>query len=407
MQNWGLHCYIFIDQLDEQESSPPRSRYQPEFSYSAIRDYSPPRNRYQDYSAGSRYSTFGDYSGARGCQSIGAFRDYSAVSGHGGFRNYSAVSGYRAFKDYSGGSGSGALRDYSARSRYRPTDNHSSDDCSPPKSRYHDHSSDDCSPPRSRYHDHSSDDYSLPRSRYRPTDNYSSDDCSPPRSRYHDHSSDDDSPPRSRPRSRYRPTDNHSSDDYSPPRSRYQPENSPNAIRAQFPRRSKSRPEVSPNPIISPRSGYQPEISPDAIKAIILEVMKEYGVKLKDIRKVRHLRFEMKGFAWFACPKRDNYWPSAHAWCILDLKTQTLCDRYKQGCKKCESKASPEFTPDSIRRMAKRAVKLFLIRTGKLASDPPNTDTDESQGGAPHDEDRCSKCQKLGHSCWKRIGRAR
>ena len=108
-------------------------------------------------------------------------------------------------------------------------------------------------------------------------------------------------------------------------------------------------------------------------------------------------------FAWFICPKKHRYWGSARAWCVIDLKEQTICYRYKQGCKKCDSNAYPEFPERVIRKVAEFAVKWFLILTGKLECEPPNTDTvtGKRRGKGPHDEQRCDKCLKLGRCCWK------
>ena len=170
------------------------------------------------------------------------------------------------------------------------------------------------------------------------------------------------------------------------------------------------------------RSGYQPEISPDDIKDIIKEAMHAEGITRrdvpreweftspKDVKDKSKRFFEVKGFAWFACPKRHKYWhkrhkywPSAHSWCFMDLKTRTICYRDKQKCKKCESKASPEFMEDALEIMAEYAVESFLIRTGRkqLDKDPKSTDTKKTNGG-PHDEERCGRCRRLKRSCWKK-----
>ena len=112
--------------------------------------------------------------------------------------------------------------------------------------------------------------------------------------------------------------------------------------------------------------------------------------------------FETKGFAWFSCPKKHHRWPSAQSWCFIDLKTQTICYRDRQKCKKCESESAPEFTEESIERMAAYVVKKFLIKMKRLhpVYSGSSTDTAQTQGG-PHDEVRCGKCRRLGRSCWK------
>ena len=159
---------------------------------------------------------------------------------------------------------------------------------------------------------------------------------------------------------------------------------------------------------------YEPEASPGIVKRIIKAAMDKKGVYKEKIPQERAFTspkdargskryFEVKGFAWFRCPGRDNRWPSAHSWCFIDLKTQTICYRDTQDCRKCESEADPEFTEESLERMAEYAVKRYLIKTGELDSvfNPSIGDSDRETQGGPHDEDRCSRCRRLGGSCWK------
>ena len=143
--------------------------------------------------------------------------------------------------------------------------------------------------------------------------------------------------------------------------------------------------------------------------------MAEKGVRTEHIPNERPFRspedagrhskryFEVKGFAWYCCPTRDNRWPSAHSWCCLDLKKQAICDRDAQDCRKCESEVNPEFTEESLERMAEYAVKRYLIKTGELHAvfNPKLDDGDRETQGGPHDEERCGKCKRLGRSCWK------
>ena len=122
------------------------------------------------------------------------------------------------------------------------------------------------------------------------------------------------------------------------------------------------------------------------------------GESTKDSKRY----FEVKGFAWFCCPMRDNRWPSAHAWCCIDLKEQNICYCDVQDCRNCEAKASPEFTEESIERMAEYAVKRYRIRTGDPKQVPFYSSISERETeGGPHDEERCSRCRRLGRSCWK------
>ena len=116
--------------------------------------------------------------------------------------------------------------------------------------------------------------------------------------------------------------------------------------------------------------------------------------------------FEAKGFAWFSCPQKHNRWPSAHSWCFIDLKTQSICYRDNQGCRKCDSTIAPEFQRESVERMARYVVKKFLRRTGRRPigkhSHHSASAPEEIQGG-PHDVQRCGKCKRLGRSCWKTV----
>ncbi len=146
--------------------------------------------------------------------------------------------------------------------------------------------------------------------------------------------------------------------------------------------------------------------------------MAEQNVKVTDIpadlmfthpsnHKKSKRYFEVKGFAWFTCKKSHDkgnfrHWPSAHAWCFIDLKEQRICYRDVQECKEDNSRTdSPEFTEEALKRMIKYVVTSFLIRTGKK-SIPQRADTETEQTDrGPHDERRCGKCQRLGRSCWK------
>ena len=163
--------------------------------------------------------------------------------------------------------------------------------------------------------------------------------------------------------------------------------------------------------------GLQPE------QLIIAEVMEEKNVSPDDIpvespfvpsRPANQIDgskryFRVKGFAWFREHDNDGItctrtWPSAHSWCIMDLKQQRIVKRFSQDCQKCEGSAQPEFEEEAIRRMAEYAVKSYLIRSGKLQRDPLSyvrDPLDDHEGQQPHDQARCGMCQALGRSCWK------
>ncbi len=155
-----------------------------------------------------------------------------------------------------------------------------------------------------------------------------------------------------------------------------------------------------------------PEISEEAIREIIRMEMDRQNVR---ITKIDRRMFEVKGFAWITCTKnhpgkKENgvrHWPSAHAWCKIDLMKQTICYRYFQGCKKhgLKDRPKPEFTKNGIEKMAKYVVTAFQIWKGLIINDKTplySTETGETDGGH-HDEQLCVKCRKLKRSCWKRI----
>ena len=154
---------------------------------------------------------------------------------------------------------------------------------------------------------------------------------------------------------------------------------------------------------------------------IISEVMEEYKVtprqipyelpfnirEIESISRKSHRYFKVKGFAWFrshnACARS---WPSAHAWCVIDLKEQTVCYEFKQDCQSCDEAVTPEYDSDVFREMVEFAVKLYLKRTGRMPYDDlaerfERLDIGEDDRG-PHDEGRCEVCKLLGHSCWKK-----
>lgn len=153
------------------------------------------------------------------------------------------------------------------------------------------------------------------------------------------------------------------------------------------------------------------EISHAAIQEIIERAMAEKGVTKQEIpiespfttpESARHSKryFETKGFAWFSCPGNCHRWSSAHSWCFIDLKKQTICYRDAQNCRKCESVAEPEFTEESVERMTEYAVMRYLIKIGTLyAVSNPNMGKNVTKGRL-HDATLCEMCKRLGRSCW-------
>ena len=152
-------------------------------------------------------------------------------------------------------------------------------------------------------------------------------------------------------------------------------------------------------------------------RRVIAEVMREEGLQSADIpqepevnpeilEQIRGSKryFRCKAFASFESHDGcGNSWKSAHAWCVLDLKEQCIVHHWCQGCQQCEGKSSPSYDEQSVRRMAKFAVKVCLIRLGRREDDRSAafdlSDLERVLQG-PHDETRCEMCQTLGHRCW-------
>ena len=135
--------------------------------------------------------------------------------------------------------------------------------------------------------------------------------------------------------------------------------------------------------------------------------MAKKGVKEEDIPRenpftspdnaqdsVRYI--EVKGFAWFHC-KKNHEWASPHSWCFVDLKTQTICYRDTQQCRECSAKTAPEFTQESLEKMAEFVVQKFLVKTKKIRSVCRHKIA-ALRGG--HIQQNCGKCKRLGRGCW-------
>ena len=142
-------------------------------------------------------------------------------------------------------------------------------------------------------------------------------------------------------------------------------------------------------------------VEDEEVRKIICEELKKKDHRPIDIIQMRFCR-EVKGFAWFYC-SCNRQWPSAHAWCIVDLNELTISLPLptQQACRDCESWIYPNFDGEAIKRMAAYAVKCCLIKMGLLDKEP-SMDTDRIDTQGPHDEERCRKCIKKGRSCWKK-----
>ena len=160
---------------------------------------------------------------------------------------------------------------------------------------------------------------------------------------------------------------------------------------------------------------------------VIARVMKEKGVSARlvprepktnpdsvDAVAISRRYFRVKGFARFQRHQKPRgghcgrTWPSAHAWCIMDLKEQGIILKFGQDCQKCEGMVFPEFDEEALERMADYAVDSYLRKIGALPRQHEPLDMSDlgdalEDGKPPHDEKRCHMCQSLGRSCWKKF----
>ena len=153
-------------------------------------------------------------------------------------------------------------------------------------------------------------------------------------------------------------------------------------------------------------------------RGVIAEVMDGEGVAVEEIPRetpfdINNLgMIENSSRRYFSCrafakfnrhANCSRHWGSVRAWCIIDLKEQRIIYRFDQDCQHCEESVPPEFDEESVERMADYAVKTFLRRSGRLRRNPFDfRDLGDALDGAtdgPHDQQRCGKCRRLGHSC--------
>lgn len=179
------------------------------------------------------------------------------------------------------------------------------------------------------------------------------------------------------------------------------------------------------------------------IEAIIREVMKEnkldpeeipeevypfdldvYIEDMKDRKNWSKRYFRGHAFSQFKCEETlcDKSWPSAYAWCIIDLKKQELSMRFKQKCSakhvedieqlslqekptQQKSKKTQGVYPsyegeESVTRMVEWAVNLYLVLVGRKEREEKHYS--DYRPTPEHRQDLCEMCQRLGRLCFER-----
>ena len=113
--------------------------------------------------------------------------------------------------------------------------------------------------------------------------------------------------------------------------------------------------------------------------------------------------FWVKGFAKFKCSVHQKRgWRSAHGWFVMDLRTQTICHRYQQGCKKCNKMAKAHLVDRHVlHRMVKHAIRQYKRRMGLEIKPQRSMFRTRKIQKKPHDRKRCGRCQEKRRNCSK------
>ena len=153
---------------------------------------------------------------------------------------------------------------------------------------------------------------------------------------------------------------------------------------------------------------------------VIAKVMLENDVSLEEIpfeqdfnqrRKWSCLKnslryFRVKGKGWYHCDcDGESYsWSSPHSWAIIDLKKAKIRYSWHEQCQYCKEKKLPKFPLDSIRDMARVAVRKYLVRIGEIEplSSYADEDEEEEEDEGPHLQHLCGMCKELKRSCCPR-----
>ena len=122
---------------------------------------------------------------------------------------------------------------------------------------------------------------------------------------------------------------------------------------------------------------------------------------LKRLERESKRYFAVKGFAVFRCPVEPRTWASAHTWCYMDLKTQTIHQHYTQDCRKCETEVLPNYDEAAVEHMAEYAVSQFLHRTGRGERPQRSYDPNRKTKKRYHDKKRCGRCKAMKGNCSK------
>lgn len=152
--------------------------------------------------------------------------------------------------------------------------------------------------------------------------------------------------------------------------------------------------------------------------SVIAKVMSDYDVAPEEIpyeqdfnqrckwsilkKSERYFRVKGKGWYHCSCDGESYSWSSPHSWAIIDLKKAKIRYSWHEQCQYCRQRKLPKFPLDSIRDMARVAVRKYLVRIGEMEPTCSYADEDEEEDEGPHLQHLCGMCKELQRSCWVR-----
>lgn len=164
------------------------------------------------------------------------------------------------------------------------------------------------------------------------------------------------------------------------------------------------------------------------IERIIKEIMKDEGLDPEEVQEeepfdvdnfIKTIKsgnrdewsrryFRGNAYGQYQCDNDlcGNSWSSAFAWCVLDLKKQTLEMKFKQECssgkshKDMEQLALKDKTSSNVKHMVQWAVDLHLQLAGRKEKRPKSHTNYRST--PEHMNGSCEMCKRLGRLCFER-----
>ncbi|XP_062515097.1 receptor-transporting protein 3-like [Corticium candelabrum] len=93
------------------------------------------------------------------------------------------------------------------------------------------------------------------------------------------------------------------------------------------------------------------------------------------------------------CGACFHSWSSYISWITVDLKKCRLARRFQQKCQSCETANTPYFKTEELERMIKLTIARVISLMNGTYDNTGTDDLNDTQLDAPHDSDRCEKCE--------------